>query len=186
MRQVESFGRKDGRVGGLNGAKPRTSKSEGVGWLIIALASFAVVGSTVLWLATHPRPKALPVAEGLASSIEFLQAFGDPSGRAADLIQRYPHDPRLRFVHGRHLLSVHDLAAAERELRIGLSQVASGAPSVAPDVELGLRTLLVAALLKQGSLADAKVAAQPLCANKSSSPSVAKARSALRRSGMCD
>jgi len=88
--------------------------------------------------------------------------------RSADLVARYPRDPRSRLLRAGALIEDRDAAAAERQLRAGLKEEQILKTKFPPDLEARLRTMLAAVLLDKGEAAEAKAVARPVCGDPAS------------------
>src|SRR6266705_319475 len=87
----------------------------------------------------------------------------DAKSRSADLVARYPRDPRARFLRASALLEESNPAAAEQELRMGLKEEQILRTKFSPDLESRMRTTLALVLVGRGQTAEAKAIAQPVC-----------------------
>lgn len=90
------------------------------------------------------------------------QTDPDAKARSADLVARYPRDPRARFFRAIALLDSNDNAGAERELRAGLAEEALWRPFFNPQLPLRMRTML-ALLVNDRQPGEAKTIAKPVC-----------------------
>ncbi len=159
-----------------------------------------------LWPQTRPEPPAfgrLLAAAGLAAFAWAVVAVAadypsyaaelipsdrlpqaDAAGRrdSADLVARYPHDPRAHFLRAETLLDAGDKKGAEQELRAALAQERTLSLHFKPELEWRLRTLLALLLVEEGRTADATQAAQPVCA----AAAPAAMRAALTDAHLCD
>jgi len=143
------------------------------------------------WRADSPRPGFLPLAAALsvAGALAFAaslwpparnhhaytldvllipnaqlpQSRDDARAKAADLLARYPRDPRSRLYQAQALIDGRDLAGAERELRAGLGEQELLRARFKPEFEGTLQGMLALVLYDQDRRAEAKAAAQPAC-----------------------
>lgn len=83
---------------------------------------------------------------------------------AAELVSRYPHDPRSHLALAEDLIKQQDFLGAEKELRTGLSDDQILKSKFKPDLEIYMRTKLALLLVDKGEPAEAKVAARYACA----------------------
>ena len=124
----------------------------GVGWVGSVLAqsddTFTLIPNSEL-----PRSPPRDVADALA--------------RSAELIRKYPHDPRARLDRAIALLISTDVAGAERELRAGLAEEKALA-RLNPAVAGMLRLTLAKVLAVQSRRDEAIAMARPLCETESS------------------
>jgi rhomboid protease GluP len=86
-----------------------------------------------------------------------------PPERTAELVARYPKDPRAHMLHGAALARAHDFAGGERELRIALQQAAVLRPLFPPRFDNIVRSLLAAVLQEDGKQSEAKAVARVVC-----------------------
>ena len=113
---------------------------------------------------------------------ELPKSDAELKARSADLVARYPRDPRARLFRAAALLDAHDAVGAERELRAGLSEEEILRTQFSPELEARLRTMLALVLLDEGRSAEARTVAQPICAASASGPM----REALDKGRLCD
>ena len=100
--------------------------------------------------------------------------------QSAELVERYPRDPRGHLIRARVLLETQDVAGAERELRAGLAEEELWRTLFRPDLAVALRTTL-ALVLAQDRMDEAKAVARPVCEAVQSGPS----RDALDKLKLC-
>lgn len=141
-----------------------------------------------LWRETSPQPPAIGrvlAAAGLAAfawavvaaaanypgyaaelipSDQLPKADAADRQESADLVARYPHDPRAHFLRAESLLDAGDKKGAEQELRAALAQERTLSMRFKPELEWRLRTLLALLLVDEGRTVDATETAQPVCA----------------------
>ena len=86
----------------------------------------------------------------------------DALARSAELVRKYPRDPRARLDRAAALLITTDLIGAERELRAGLAEEKTLA-RLNPAVSSMLRATLAKTLLLQSRQDEATAMARPLC-----------------------
>ena len=129
----------------------------------------AVRGYSVATLGTALIPPAeLPQSDAVAKA------------RSADLVARYPRDPRGRLIRARVLLETQNVAGAERELRAGLAEEDVWRTLFRPDLAVALRTTLALVIAKD-RMDEAKAIARPVCDAFQSGPS----RDALDKLKLC-
>ncbi|CAM5764055.1 hypothetical protein LMIY3S_01018 [Labrys miyagiensis] len=127
---------------------------------LLAVLFFAVAASALPTIAAQYREN-LQLAPDLAS------ASLDREGEVKRLLDRYPSDPRLRFVHAQNLLKQEDLAGAEADLRAALSDRALlDNAAVSPDLENQIRAVLGAILHEEGRKDEAGKVVAPVCATE--------------------
>jgi membrane associated rhomboid family serine protease len=125
-----------------------------VGMVALLAASTAIV-------AGYPRYQTLT---GLIPESDYPKDQAEGEAHAADLVARYPQDPRAHFYRGAALAKARDYEAAEQELRIAVDEADDLHFYFDPHLPNAMRALLVGVLLEEGRDAAAKAAAQPLCA----------------------
>jgi rhomboid protease GluP len=89
----------------------------------------------------------------------------DGASRSADLVAKFPGDPRAHFYRAARFINEGDAVAAEQELRTALAEHNVLTTDLRPQFEQGLHMLLALAFLTQGRRDDAKIEAQPACDN---------------------
>jgi hypothetical protein len=124
----------------------------GVGWAGTVMAQ-SNDADTLIPNSELPRSPPRDVADALA--------------RSAELIRKYPHDPRARLDRGLALLISMDVTGAERELRAGLAEEKALA-RLNPAVGSLLRATLAKVLVVQSRRDEATAMARPLCETESS------------------
>jgi hypothetical protein len=102
----------------------------------------------------------------------------DAQARSAELVRKYPHDPRARLDRAAALLLAMDVAGAERELRAGLAEEKVLA-RLNPAVSSLLRATLAKALMVQSRQDEAIATARPLCESET------QFRTEVAKVGLC-
>jgi rhomboid protease GluP len=105
------------------------------------------------------------------------------AARSADLVARYPRDPRTHYFRALALVRTHDMAAAEQQLRSALADEDIIRLGLSPEFEIGARGLLAAVLLDQGKSVEAKAEAKPVCASARTTENM---RAVLDKGHLCD
>jgi rhomboid protease GluP len=82
--------------------------------------------------------------------------------QAADLVAKYPRDPRPRYFHAIDLIDANDMRAAERELRTGLAEVDLWRTVLNPEFEMHMQAALAVAMAGE-RLPEARQVAKPVC-----------------------
>ncbi len=126
------------------------------GCLAIALSLFAVLRSYPLFAQSIPIDQ-LPKTEA------------EIAARAADLLSRYPKDPRSHLYRAVTFVRAQDQVAAELELRAALAEEEMIRQTLGPEFEMRVRGLLATALALQGEMDKAKLEARPACASTATS-----------------
>jgi rhomboid protease GluP len=84
--------------------------------------------------------------------------------QSADLLARYPRDPRVQFLHAMTLLQANDRAGAEQALRAGLAEEALWRRAfIGSNISQLLHGVLALALLDQGRRNEAVEIVGPAC-----------------------
>ena len=127
----------------------------------MALAGLALLVGSALAASTHfAKYKVLPA---LIPQAELPRKDDEAKQRAADLVARYPEDPRSHLFFGVNLFEAQDFAGAQRELKTGLTQTEEMPGTFAPSLMRELRGRLAMALLADGKYREAKEVAAALC-----------------------
>jgi rhomboid protease GluP len=127
----------------------------------VAIAGLILIGASAAAVAIHyPGYKILaaliPESDNPKSPEEMRR-------RGAELVARYPQDPRSHFYLADSMFATKDYAGAERELRTSLKQAEAAPSLLAPGFASGVRFTLAAVLLEEGRADDAKDMARILC-----------------------
>jgi len=184
--QVDYAAHFGGAIGGtvtgllLFGIWPATSPLPRfrAGAAALALAGFVACAATLVPIARHYRlytligllipPEQLPKTDAAAAA------------QSADLVARYPRDPRAHWFRAIALLQANDDAGGERELRAGLAEQEILQHNFTPEMEWRLRGMLALVLQDDRRTEEAKALARPVCATK------ATIRAALAKALLCD
>jgi rhomboid protease GluP len=157
-------------------ALPRFRRGALVLSIVGALGVALCVGPIAQGYPTYAlATKLMPIAE-----VPKIDAAG--KARSADLVARFPHDPRARLLRAEALLDSGDGTGAERELRAGLAEQDILKTQFSPELEAQLRTVLAFVLADGGKQGEAKTIAQPVC----SPAGPANMRDALSAQHLCD
>jgi rhomboid protease GluP len=127
----------------------------------VCLAGAAVIALAIVPL--HRNYAGYELETFLIPPDQLPKSNADGKTRSADLVARYPRDPRARLMRAAALLDDRDPAGAERELRAGLKEDEILKTKFQPDLEVRLRTVLAAVLVDKGQNAEAKAIARPAC-----------------------
>jgi len=107
----------------------------------------------------------------------------DSIARSADLVDRYPHDPRARLFRAIYFLEQRDASDAERQLRLGLAET-DLLKDLSPQIENSLRLVLALDLVMERRKPEAKAMAQSVCQG-AIPPEYIKLRGLLKEQGVC-
>jgi rhomboid protease GluP len=108
----------------------------------------------------------------------------EASAKAAELLAKYPRDPRSHLYQAGALIDRKDLAGAERELRAGLAEEEILRTKFKPEFEGRIRGLLALVLSDGNRHEEAKIAAQPACGITAAS--FASMRALLLKAQLCE
>ncbi len=143
----------------------------------------ALVGLVAFAYPVLPAIRGYPVALLAAELIpqaQIPQSDEVAKAQSADLVERYPRDPRGHLIRARVLLETQDVAGAERELRAGLAEEHLWRTLFMPELAMALRTTLALVLAKD-RMDEARAVARPVCEAFRSGPS----RDALDKMKLC-
>ena len=131
----------------------------GFGGVALAAGLFALV------FATAPTSVASAMARtGLIPDAELPQGNTVSAERAAELLERYPHDPRAHLYRGIAFISgAHDLADAEEQFRLAANPYAAQAAGLSEDFTKGAVALLAITLSYENRPEEAQRLGAPLC-----------------------
>jgi rhomboid protease GluP len=130
-----------------------------------AAAAIGLAGLAAYIVAFTPLPQNHRTGLMIASIVSESEAPKDATqwrASAIDLIAKYPRDPRPRYFRAIDLIEAKDMAAAERELRIGLAEVELWRKVINPEFALHMQVAL-AVVLAGDRLAEARAVAKPAC-----------------------
>ena len=130
-----------------------------------AAAAIGLAGLAAFIFAFTPLPQ--NYREGVVSAA-MIPASETPKdttewrARAADLMAGYPRDPRPRYFRAVDLIEAQDMAAAERELRVGLAEVDFWRKAINPEFVMYMQVAL-AVTMAGDRLPEARAVAKPTC-----------------------
>jgi rhomboid protease GluP len=155
---------------------------------LIAAAGVAMAVIAFVLVGTHyseSRVEVASVYEPKLMSDADLPADTDAGEKAsADLVARFPDDPRARVYHALHLLNLDDITEAQAELRAALDQ-RKILEEVPPRFTAIIQILLAATLARQGRIDDAKTTAAPACSMGEDDSDVSVIMDYLKSQGVC-
>ncbi len=105
------------------------------------------------------------------------------SPRSADLIARFPQDPRAHFYRAVFFLKQKDLGDAEHELRAALTQEQVFGLDSPPGLQSSLNMMLAIVLVYEGRMPEAKAMADSACAPQGRE--LHELRAMLEEKGVC-
>jgi hypothetical protein len=150
----------------------------------VALAIAGLLAATLsgFFVSQHyPYYISQPVALMPAGDVPRTLEEGAP--RSADLVDRYPQDPRAHFYRAVFFLQRKDLADAERELRSALSRVNAFAIDNPSGLKSSLNMMLAIVLVFEGRMPEAKAMAGSACAPQARE--LHELRAMLEEKGVC-
>jgi rhomboid protease GluP len=104
--------------------------------------------------------------------------------RSAELLKKYPRDPRARHYAAMSLVKAKDLAGAEQQMRIGLAEEDILSLMLAPTAKPYLKSYLALIQYDQNRKDEARESAKAAC--QSTSPVLASTRERLIKFGLCE
>jgi rhomboid protease GluP len=140
----------------------RTEAWPGSRQLAAAIAIAGVMALAYPVLSVLGNYHVMAFAAQLIPSDSMPKTNADMRAHAAELIARYPHDPRPRFLRAADLLDANDLAGAEREARAGLAEEDAWRSLLSAQVGTGLRVMLAIAVNRDRP-EEARSTARPAC-----------------------
>jgi rhomboid protease GluP len=125
-------------------------------------------------------------AFALIPQSEVPRTQDDIRRRAADLLARYPQDPRAHVYMGVTMLAQQDYAGAEHQLSIGLQQAQRLSSILGPQLVDAIRSTLATVLLDDGKMQEAKDMARSLCQRAPGNAASDALRRKLTDNHLCD
>jgi rhomboid protease GluP len=99
----------------------------------------------------------------LIPSAEFPKSDEEANKRSAELVERFPRDPRSHYFRAIALWDQGDKAAVEKALRTGLVDEAFWRPLMVPELTIRLHVALALLLAEDGRMTEAKETARTAC-----------------------
>ncbi len=148
----------------------------------IAIAGLLAAALSGLLASQHyPHDVAQPAV--LMPAREVPKSVEEGAPRSADLVDRYPQDPRAHFYRAVFFLQRKDLADAEHELRSALTQVNAFAIDNPSGLKSSLNMMLAIVLVFEGRMPEAKALADSACAPQGRE--LHELRAMLEEKGVC-
>jgi hypothetical protein len=97
----------------------------------------------------------------LMTDAETPQTVAQGAAQSAELVARFPHDPRAHLYRAAYFESFNDWADAEIEVRTAMTDPQIDAMGFSSSFKLGLHFELARLLAQQGLVDEAQTAAQP-------------------------
>jgi membrane associated rhomboid family serine protease len=148
-----------------------------------------VAGVIVIAVSLTATAEAYPGYRKLAGLIPQEQMPKDQEEgqrRAADLVARYPEDPRAHWYRGTALATAGDYRGSERELRTGLYEAETLRFYFGDKLPNAMRTFLTVVLIEEGRQLDAKETARPLCAAPADAATPGRLQKFLADQHLCE
>lgn len=152
----------------------RFALGAGCGFATLAAVGFllAVLGSGAY---TADAPLLIPYTEMPKDKYHAM-------AQSADLIARYPADPRSHYFRGLYFAEQNDMPSAAEELRRALAAEDAHPNSVAPELDRGIHMMLALIIRAEGDADAARAMAKGSCA---ASPSSDEMLQLLKRMKVC-
>jgi rhomboid protease GluP len=151
-----------------------------------AATAIAIAGLTAAGIAALLVRQNYPFYDmSAALAPQALIPASDEAARtqAADLIARYPRDPRLHFLHALALIRAKDAAGAEKALRTGLPEETVWRRALTGgDLPERMHTVLALVVLDSGRKDEAREIAKPACVDGTA----AQLRALLDQQKLCE
>ena len=137
----------------------RLASAVGIGGMLAAVLSFGLIAIHF----SDYEPIYAARSTVLIPPNELPQNEDDGVARSADLVERFPRDPRAHLVRAIYFLQNRNASDAERQLRLGLAERDVLTMELPQEVEKSLQLVLAVVLLIEQRKAEAKTVAQPVC-----------------------
>lgn len=157
------------------------SKGEPFAAAIAVAGLFAAILSGFFAVQHYPHYASQPAV--LMPENEVPRNLQEGSPRSADLVGRYPQDPRAHFYRAVFFLERKDLADAERELRAALTQEQAFGLDNPRGLKSSLNMMLAIVLVYEGRMPEAKAMAGSACAPQERE--LHELRAMLEEKGVC-
>jgi rhomboid protease GluP len=149
-----------------------------------AVATLAAAAALTLLAAQYSNYASAATARPvLIPQNELPRTEDDSIARSADLVDRYPRDPRARLFRAIYFLERRDASDAEQQLRLGLAET-DLLNDLSPQIEKSLRLVLALDLVIERRKPEAKTVAESVCQGVVP-PEYNKLRSLLKENGIC-
>jgi rhomboid protease GluP len=145
---------------------------------LLAAAAFALIAVHYSDYASAAVARSVLIPQS-----ELPRTEDDSIARSADLVDRYPRDPRARLFRAIYFLERRDASDAERQLRLGLAET-DLLTDLSPQIEKSLRLVLALDLVIERRKTEAKAVAESVCQG-AVPPEYVKLRSLLKENGVC-
>ena len=129
--------------------------------------AIGIAGLAAFALSFTPLPNNYRIqtfTAGLVPAADYPKSDEDASKRSAELVTKYPRDPRSHYFRAIALWDQGDKAAVEKALRTGLADEPFWRPLMAPELSVRLHVALALLLADTDRKEEAKEAAKAACA----------------------
>ncbi len=129
-------------------------------------AAIGLAGLAAFALSFTPLPKNYriqTISAGLISATDLPKSDDEINKRSAELVEKYPRDPRSHYFRGIALWNERKMKDAEKAFRLALADEDLWRPLLVPDFTVRLHVLLAVLLAEDGRKDDAKTAAKRAC-----------------------
>jgi len=113
---------------------------------------------------TGPAPAAVAVNSTLVPSAELPRNEEDAIKRSAELVTRWPDDPRSHYLRALYFLEQDDTTDAAEHLRTGIALMRAHSDELKPEMGYRMAMTLAAIVRSQGDIAAARGIAAEACA----------------------
>jgi membrane associated rhomboid family serine protease len=137
-------------------------------WSVAGIGAVLAAVSFALAMQVSPVMAARDV--GLIPQNEMPHDTPDGIAASADLVTRYPRDPRGHLFRAMHFLEIRDASDAGDQLRTALAGMDAVRDEVSEKVEPSIRIMLALTLVAQGRQPEAVTVATPACAFAAGEP----------------
>jgi rhomboid protease GluP len=152
-----------------------------------AIAALGIsLAAVAFWMAMHATTAIAERDIGLIPQNEIPRETQEDIAASADLVTRYPHDPRGHLFRAMHFLQIRDVPDAGDQLRIALDGLPAVKDEISPKVEPSVRIMLALTLVARGRQQEAVGIAQPACAFATADQHFADALANLQKAGVCN
>ncbi len=128
-------------------------------------AAIGIAGLAAFAFAFTPLPQNHRIgvmADSIVPESDAPRNADEWRARAADLIAKYPRDPRPRYFHAVNLIDAKDVGGAERELRTAIAEVDLWRKVINPEFAMHTKVAL-AVVVAEDRLPEAREIAKPAC-----------------------
>jgi rhomboid protease GluP len=152
-------------------------------------SAVSAVGAAIVALSFVLVARAYPVHaaydDGLIPEAEMPASQSEYVARSADLVARYPRDPRAQLFRGLAFLEQNDLSDAEEHLRAAVSAPPDTMALMPSEIGDIAHFLLAVVLVGEGRVPEAKAIPASACTFAESREDLSKGLEILHRAGVC-